>query len=103
MVDFIDNASSLTHGHSISKVSCNIYNFICQEIINNEDDLSVNDLIIRGVDVANKFYQNHDLNDFNRILDLEIFDLKEDDISSGGYVLTSLEASFILIYKFIKL
>lgn len=99
MVKIINEASSLTHAHHISKVSCNIYNFICQEIINNKDDLSIKELIINGVDVANNFYQKQDLNEFNRILNLEIFDLKEDDILSGGYVLTSLEAS---LYSFIN-
>ena len=93
MVSFIDNASSLTHGHLISKVSCNIYNFICQEIINNRDNLLIDELITKGIDTANTFYKNQNLDKFNRILNLEIFDLSEDDINSGGYVLTSLEAS----------
>ena len=49
----VSNISSLTHAHPISKASCNIYNFIVQEVLNNPEK-NLQELINLGIDKITK-------------------------------------------------
>jgi len=95
-VEFIDDISALTHAHPISKASCNIYNFISQEVINNPEK-SFQRLIEDGIDKSRKYYDNEDYSCFNRIYD-SLFSLSIDDLSSKGYVVYSLEVALYCCY-----
>ena len=95
-IELIDNISSLTHAHKISKASCNIYNFISQEVINNPDK-SFQESIENGIDKSRKYYDNDEYQCFNRIYN-SLFSLSADDLSSKGYVVYSLEVALYCCY-----
>ncbi|RAP47540.1 MAG: hypothetical protein BZ135_01870 [Methanosphaera sp. rholeuAM6] len=92
----IDNVSSLTHAHSISKASCNIFNFVVQEVLNNPDE-DFKALIENALDKSGKYYDNDEYDCFNRIYD-SLFLLNDDEIGSGGYVVASLEVALYSCY-----
>ncbi len=88
--DLVSKVSSLTHAHEISVLGCFIYiNFICHLFVGEKpatayaktqrDDYSM------FSDSAREAY--------HRILANNIASCSEDEISSSGYVLSSLEAS----------
>ena len=98
MISIVDGVSSLTHNTKISKIACNIYNFIIQEIIDNSDEYSLNDLIERGILKSLTYYDSSDLEEFQRIFDKSIFELEEDQIGSSGYVVSTLETVLYCCY-----
>lgn len=95
-IDIIDNISSLTHAHAISKASCNIYNFVVQEVLNCPER-SFKELIEEGLEKSKKYYDNSNFSCFERIYD-DLFLLSEDSLSSKGYVVYSLEVSLYCCY-----
>ena len=95
-MELIDNTSSLTHAHKISKASCNIYNFIVQEVLENPRE-DFKELIKKGLDKSRKYYDNSEYSCFNRIYD-NLFMLTDDDIESKGYVVYSLEVALYSCY-----
>lgn len=95
-MELIDNVSSLTHAHRFSKASCNIYNFVVQETLNNpEKDLK--ELITNAIDKSRKYYENEDYPCFNNIYST-LFDEEESNLSSKGYVVFSLEVALYYNY-----
>ena len=95
-MELMDNISSLTHAHKISKASCNIYNFVAQEVIN-EPEKELKENIINAIDKTRKYYENDEYPCFNRIYN-NLFQLKEDDLSSKGYVVYALEVALYMAY-----
>ncbi len=86
----VRNVSSLTHAHPISVLGCHIYiNFICHLLAGDSiadayantqrDDYSMYEQGVRAV--------------YARILDEDIGNLEEKEISSGGFVVHTLEAA----------
>ena len=87
----INQASSLTHAHEISRLGCKIFSdYVC--------------LLIDGIDKEEaleqikknnykKYYSNESLYEYRRILKGDIRTLNINEIKSSGYVVHSLEAS----------
>ena len=97
----IHNLSSLTHRHRRTQLCCGIYVNIALEFIENyekENDLSLEELIANGINKSREYYENNtsfekELHHFERVFSLNIQNLPRDEIKSGGYTISSLEAS----------
>ncbi len=90
--ELVGQYSSLTHGHDISKLGCQIYCDYMLSLLkgkNKEEalaDLSQNDYA--------DHYSPEVIRQYHRILNGSIKDIEKDDtISSSGYVVSTLEAS----------
>lgn len=95
-IELVDNVSALTHAHKISKASCNIYNFIVQEVLNNKNkDLKT--LIGIGIDKSRQYYENSEYDCFETIYN-DLFSLSDDYIGSNGFVVDSLEVALYCSY-----
>lgn len=107
-VDDVQGASCLTHAHPRSQMACMIYTSICHELIYRRE-AAVLPVLQYAVDRTLEYYSkvwedqywfNEDFekeinaDNFRRLRDLSEFKkLLESEISSGGYVLHTLEAS----------
>lgn len=87
----INQASSLTHAHEISKLGCKIYNDYISLLLDGVDKIKALDLL-KKIDYS-KYYSNDSINVYNRILKGDLKSLNINDIKSSGYVIDSLEAS----------
>lgn len=96
-VKLINDASSLTHGHEISQLGCKIYSDILKGIF---DGNSFKDSY---ENVLNKdyslYYSKETIDSYRRILDGSILTAPKKDISSSGFVVSSLEASLWSVYN----
>lgn len=81
--------SGLTHSHNISIMGCKLFTDIYLNIIQGKNLKEA----VAGVANHNyaKYYTDYYV--YNRILSGEVFDLEEDEIRSGGYVVDTLEAA----------
>lgn len=87
----IHRFSALTHAHAVSKISCGIYSLVAAQILNGR---TVRDAFTLAIEDAKKFYGNDDaFSHFARLCNEDFAALPEDEISSGGYVLHTLEAA----------
>ena len=95
-IKLVDNISALTHAHKVSKASCNIYNFIVQEVLNNhEEDFKT--LIEIGIDKSRPYYENSEYKCFETIYN-DLFSVNDDYMSGRGYVVDSLEVALYSCY-----
>lgn len=87
--------SSITHGHIRSVIACFYYLEYAKHLIDNQNKYEVYSILRKefpenikelGVDID-------ELAHFDRLLAENIWHLKEQEISSGGYVIDTLEAS----------
>ena len=100
-MEAVHNLSSLTHRHRRSQLCCGIYVNIALEFIENQErklGLSLEELIANGINKSREYYINHkdfekELHHFERVFSLNIQNLPRDEIKSGGYTISSLEAS----------
>ena len=95
-LEIVHNLSSLTHRHRRSQMACGIYILIADEFLKGGRDLE--SMITDGLKRAQEFYTNDErfeseLSYFDRVFSYDIQNLPRDEISSSGYVLSSLEAS----------
>ncbi|MFY7963948.1 MAG: ADP-ribosylglycohydrolase family protein [Chitinophagaceae bacterium] len=91
----IKEVSSITHAHFRSVFACFIYLEYALQILNGAsktDAYITMQHLVKEYNINNQFSQE-ELNLFNRILKNNIQLLSEERISSGGYVLDTLEAS----------
>lgn len=89
-IDIIHRTSALTHAHERSKIGCGIYSFILWELLGNPDKESV----FTGLKKAKEYYQNQsELNKYDRLFDKTFVLTKREDISSSGYIVSTLEAA----------
>lgn len=91
VVKIINESSSLTHAHEISKLGCKIYyDYIIQLLqgIDKEDALDN----LKNIDYK-KYYSDKSIEYYKRVLSGDIKNEKIDNISSSGFVVSSLEAS----------
>ncbi|WP_265426681.1 ADP-ribosylglycohydrolase family protein [Chryseobacterium sp. YIM B08800] len=91
----VKEVSSITHGHFRSVFACFIYVIFALELIKGKDK---KEAYHHTQIVSLKFAENQGFNPkevrlFDRVLKNDISKYDEDTISSGGYVLHSLEAS----------
>ena len=84
------NVSSLTHAHDISVLGCYVYvNYVCH-LLNGESKTEA--YVATQNDDYSMAPQNA-LSEYQRILEQDIAKLERKDISSSGYVVSSLEAA----------
>lgn len=90
-VSIINNASSLTHAHEISRLGCKIY---IDYILLLLDGLDKEEALkeIRNIKYID-YYSKESIEKYSRILSDNFKELKKEDISSSGYVVATLEAS----------
>lgn len=97
----VSEISSITHGHIRSIIACFYFTEYCLQIIEGKEKFIaykevqqsvVNFLIKTGIDL-------NEIEIFHRLLENEIWNLDESEISSSGYVVSSLEAS---MWSFLK-
>lgn len=91
----VKEVSSITHGHFRSVFACFVYVAFAVELIKGKNK---NEAYIHTQKLALEFAENQGFNPkemqlFDRILKNDISKYSEDEISSSGYVLHSLEAS----------
>ena len=98
-MEAVHNLSSLTHRHKRTQIACGIYVNIALEFLENPDStLSLDELIANGINKSKEYYYNdssfeNQLHHFDRVFSINIQNLPRDDIKSGGYCISSLEAS----------
>jgi len=91
----VKEISSITHGHFRSVFACFIYVIFAIELIKGKDKQEAyrhtQELVLKFTD--SQGFNPKEIQLFERILKNDISKYEEDTISSGGYVLHSLEAS----------
>ena len=87
----IHEFSVLTHGHIISRMACGIYSLIAAQILSGKNFSEAFEI---GMNDAKNFYGADDaFKHFTRLCDENFAALSEDEISSSGYVVDTLEAA----------
>lgn len=92
--DIIDDVSSLTHAHNISKMGCLIYTEFLRELINTNDKFKAFEHVLS---TNYSFYGIDACDAYLRLLDESFIELNEDEIKSTGYVVDTLEASLYCV------
>lgn len=98
-MEAVHNLSSLTHRHKRTQIACGIFVNIALEFLENHDrTLGLEELIANGINKSKEYYYNdasfeRQLHHFDRVFSLNIQNLPRDEIKSGGYCISSLEAS----------
>lgn len=94
MSDFcskIERVSSITHAHSRSKLACSFYGILVRFLLHGE---APREAYMKTIEEFHKLYITHDEFPLFRMIFTEHLSEKgEDAISSGGYVMDTLEAS----------
>ena len=86
--NFIDDISSLTHGHIIGKTACRIYTYIIKAILQKTDKQAIFPL-----------KENYDQTVFARLATKEFYSVPVNEIKSSGYVVDTLEAAIWCFYN----
>ena len=96
-IQLINEASSITHAHEISRLGCKIY---CDFIKGLFNGAKLDELFdyLREKDYLS-YYSNASIEAYRRILDGSIRYLNEDDVLSNGFVVSTLEASLWSLYN----
>ena len=95
--DIIWEVSALTHQHMRAAISCLLYLVMIDELIKNDN---IQDAYLRVKERMTAFFENHHdiLHDekqyFERIIEIDISTLAQNEINSDGYVINTLEATF---------
>ncbi|MBQ4030604.1 MAG: ADP-ribosylglycohydrolase family protein [Bacilli bacterium] len=90
-VELINNVSSLTHAHEISKLGCKIYADYMREILNgNNPEIAYENL--KDYDYS-KYYSQESIQYYKRLFDGSLKKAPEEEIRSSGFVVDTLEAS----------
>lgn len=88
----INDSSSLTHSHEISKMGCKIYSDFIEGLFSNDFDKVKAYDYIRNKDYL-KYYSENTVKVYERILKKNISEFDVNDIQSSGYIVHSLEAA----------
>ena len=93
--NLVKEVSSITHAHNRSVIACFYYLEFALEIINGKDKFDIYESLKSSI--SNFLNSNPQLQSelvhFDRLLNGNIYNLTEDEISSGGYVIQTLEAT----------
>ena len=87
----INQASSLTHAHEISRLGCKIYADYVDLLLDGVDKVKALELL-KKVDYS-KYYSADSIKAYKRILKDDLNSLDINQIKSSGFVVDSLEAS----------
>ena len=96
LVNLVNDVSSLTHGHNISKLACYMYVKFVIRLFNGMskeecyDHLKTDDY---------SMYDNYSISKYNRLIKEDITKLKIDDIKSSGYVVDTWECVLWILLK----
>ena len=90
-VELINNCSSLTHAHEISKLGCKIYSDYVKMLLKNTSKEQA--LINLSKKDYKRYYSEESINYYKRILSGKISNLNEEQIKSSGFIVDTLEAS----------
>lgn len=87
--------SSITHGHTRSVIACFYYLEYARLLLQDEDKFTAYQSVKQTVTDHLRFISidSYEINLFGRLLEDDVFKLREADIKSSGYVLHTLEAS----------
>jgi len=89
----MDNIGALTHAHPISIISCGIYGKVLQSIMDkNTRPQDLSEAVKSALAYYAEQYPGH-IHHFERLTNPRFLNTKEHDISSGGYVLDTLESA----------
>ena len=93
--ELIHRASSLTHAHKRSQMACGIYLSIAASLLNENE---ITTAVQKGLQNAKTYYEKNqdfsgELSYFGRLYESSFAKLPEREISSGGYVIDTLEAA----------
>lgn len=91
--NIIKEVSSITHSHEISILGCYIYVKFVLELLNGENKISAYKKI-QNQDYS--MFGSNTIKKYSRILNNEIQKLDKDNISTSGYVVSTLEATMWL-------
>ena len=90
--DIINNYSSMTHAHEISRLGCKLYSDYIEGLIKNNMDKNKALDYVKNIDYS-KYYSSSAINEYQRIIDGSIKNAKEENVRGSGYVAHTLEAS----------
>ena len=85
----VRDVSNITHAHEISVLGCYIYVRYCLLLLDGKDKFEAYNGI-KKLDYS--MFSEYAISKYSRILQNNIADIPEDDISSSGYVVSTLEA-----------
>lgn len=89
-INYIHQASALTHAHNRACIACGIYKFVLQEIIAVQNKFA----IIDGLKKAKNHYNGYpEIVAFERLFSDDFLKIQSDEIKSSGYVVDTLEAA----------
>ena len=94
VIKLVNDASSLTHAHEISKLGCYIYTRYMMYLLSGSSKEEAYKKV-RMIDYSS--YDESAIKAYSRILDNNIANLKIDDIKSSGYIVDTLEASLWIL------
>ena len=89
ILKIVEDVSSITHRHPISILGCYIYVKFGIELLKGYDKIQAY-YNIKNLDYS--FFDNYVISKYNRILKDDIYTLNLDNISSNGYVVSTLES-----------
>ncbi len=89
--EIIDNYSSLTHAHEISKLGCRIYYDYMDGLLSGLNKEEAYDKL--KYKEYPKYYSEDSILKYERVLDGSLSTLNKEDIKSTGYVVDTLEAA----------
>ncbi len=98
-IRIIEEVSSITHSHKRSKLACIIYVELAINLLKFRDKKKAYENTVDFIMEHCKNDYEEEFINFERVLNKKIYLLKEEEISSSGYVVDSLEAS---IWCFLK-
>ena len=96
MKEIVNNVSSLTHAHDISRLGCYLYVAYTLSLLKGESIESAYEALLQ-VDLEG--YSKESVNSYSRILNRNLKELSLDEIKSTGYVVHSLEASLWVLFN----
>lgn len=94
IISLVNDISSLTHAHEISKMACYIYVRYVMCLLDGKDKIASYEEI-KNLDYTS--YSDETIKVFDRVLKTDISKYSLDEIKSTGYVVDSLEASLWVI------
>ena len=98
-IRIIEEVSSITHSHKRSKLACIIYVELVINLLKFKDKKKAYENTVDFIMEHCKNNYEEEFINFERVLNKKIYLLEEEEISSSGYVVDTLEAS---IWCFLK-
>lgn len=90
-IELLNNCSSLTHGHEISKLGCKIYTDFIKSLFNGKNKKEAF-YEIMNKDYSN-YYSKNSIDKYKRLFNENFPDLNVSEIKSSGFIVHTLEAS----------